>query len=363
MPDIYRVAVAVAVCFVLQACKGSPGVLAGVPGGGTGAGKAIEIPCAQHTDPRLGLMSDEGIGLASLQGLASGRYALPKTAAPTQLVVMFHGHGNDSCSWRRHLQSVAAKGAVAIAMDYTGQLQTPVENYGWCIRDGAADSIVAARYFMQRYPSIKQVFNFAVSMGGNVGGYAAADADAVRADGTPLFDHWVAVEGVHNLTQEYSIVRAIADVNPDAALALEEIERENGGALENNPDAYAETTNSTRAADMTSLKGVILVHAQDDGLVPTEQSREMFTALNLAGVPTHLYSVGLNDTGESDTTATAIVLGPVFGALGQDYASPLAGHGWEGSDQHIVMRTGLEQLYALMDGAVVTPGETPVPGN
>ena len=71
-------------------------------------------------------------------------------------------------------------------MDYSDQVQVPSENYGWSIRSGAADSIAAARYFMQQYPSIKQVINFAVSMGGNVGGYAVADASAVRADGTPL---------------------------------------------------------------------------------------------------------------------------------------------------------------------------------
>lgn len=330
------------------------------PGGSTA--KAIEIPCEQHSDPRLALMSNDGIQLASLRGLASGRYALPPGAAPSTMVVMFHGHGNDSCSWRRHLQAAAGKGAVVIAMDYTGQVQLPSENYGWCVRAGAADSIAAAQFFMKQYPSITRVIAFAVSMGGNVAGYAVADRTAKRADGTPLFDSWVAIEGVHDLTQEYGIIRGIADVNADAALAKEEIERENGGSIEQQPEAYSEMTNTMRADEMATLKGVVLVHAQDDGLVPTAQSREMFSALNGMGVPTHLYSVGLNDTGERDTNATAIVLGPVFGGLGQDYASPLAGHAWEGSSEHIVMRTGLEQLYALMEGGEVSSGETPVPG-
>ena len=148
------------------------------------------------------------------------------------------------------------------------------------------------------------MINFAVSMGGNVGGYAVADASAVRADGTPLFDQWVAIEGVHDLTQEYTIVRGIEAANADAALARAEIERENGGPIEAVPMAYTEVTNTARAADMAYLKGVVLVHAQDDGLVPTEQSREMFAALNAVGVATHLYSVVINDTGERDTTAS-----------------------------------------------------------
>src|SRR6266480_199955 len=140
-------------------------------------------------------MTDDGIGFTSSLGLASGRYALPATPAPTQLVVMFHGHGNDSCSWRRHLQDVAARGAVGVAMDYTGQRQTPVENYGWFVREGAADSIAAAKYFLATYPSITQVFAFGISMGGNVSGVAVASPDAVRADGSPLFDDWIDGEG------------------------------------------------------------------------------------------------------------------------------------------------------------------------
>ena len=94
------------------------------------AASAAEILCSQHSDPRLASMTDDGIGLTSSLGLASGRYAMPAAAAPTQLVVLFHGHGNDSCAWRRHLQQVAAHGAIGVAMDYSGQRQTPVENYG-----------------------------------------------------------------------------------------------------------------------------------------------------------------------------------------------------------------------------------------
>lgn len=323
---------------------------------------ATEIPCEQHSDPRLLTMSNAGIRQTSILGLAAGRYALPATAAPTQLVIMFHGHGNDSCAWRKHLQSVTAKGAVAVAMDYTGQVQTPIENYGWVVRAGAADSIAAARYFMARYPSITQVFAFGVSMGGNVSGVAVASPDAKRADDTPLFDHWVVMEGVHDLIEEYTILRGVAPAIADAAIAVQEIEAENGGSLEQVPERYAEITNTTRAADMAYLKSVVLVHAIDDGLVPTVQSREMLLALSAMGVPSHLYTVGGTGGAESGGTASSLLLGPVFTGAGQSYDSPLAGHGWEGSDTQLVMKTGLEQLYALMAGGSVTSGETPVPG-
>jgi hypothetical protein len=61
---------------------------------------------------------------------------------------------------------------------------------------------------------------------------------------------------------------------------------------------------------------------------------------------------------ESGTTASAIVMSNFDPA----YESPFAGHGWEGSDTHLVIKTGFEALWALMAGSPVTPGETVVPG-
>lgn len=297
-----------------------------------------EVPCSERSDPRLAAMGDAGIGLASGLGLPPGRYALPDTAAPTQLVVMFHGHQNDSCSWRNHLREVAARGAIAVAMDYTGQLDQEVEgfgfveNWGWFVRSGAADSITAARYFMEQYPSITQVFNFGASMGGNVSGYAAYSPDAVRADCSPLWDYWIATEGVHNLTEEYTGARALAPGNGTAAQAQLEIEQENGGTLEEVPERYAEITNVAHAAEMGYLKGAVFVHGTTDQTVPFDQSRQMTDNLRAAGVPVHLYPIVPSD------------------------------HAWEGDETQQVMGVGLEQLYALMAGGTVEDGETPVAG-
>lgn len=339
-------------------------VLQGACADGTAVGKIEDNSCAASSDPRIREMTDEGIGQTRALGLAQGRYALPETDAPTQLVVMFHGHGNNSCSWRRHLQEAAARGAVAVAMDYTGQRREgDVEHYGWFVEAGAADSIAAARHFLDAYPGITQVFAFGVSMGGHASGMAVASADAVRADGSPLFDYWVDVEGVNNFIEEYFVIRTVAPVNGDAALAQREMEEEAGGSFEEVPERYAELTNLYRAPDMAGLEGAVIVHGIDDGLVTTSQSPEMAAALNAVGVPTHLYTVFLRGDAESGSTGTAIVAGPALGALGQPYESPFAGHGWEGSDTHLVIQAGFERLFALMDGATVTPGATPIPGN
>ena len=351
----------------LQACSG---------GGSSATDKGVDTLCSASGDQRLAAMSDEGIAPTRPLGLAAGRYALPPAAAPTQLVVMFHGNHNDSCSWRNHLRQAAGRGAVAVAMDYTGQRteqvgDRTVENYGWFVREGAADSIAAAQYFLAKYPSITQVFAFGVSMGGNASGMAVASADAVRLDGTtPLFDYWVDVEGVNNLVEEYLIVRAIAPLVGAAAIAQAEIEEEAGGTIEEVPESYADLTNIFRVPDM-QLKGAVIVHGVDDGLVSTSQSPEMADALNGAGIPAHLYTVFLRGDGESGGTVTGdFAFGPdapagdvYSGATGEAYESPFAGHGWEGSDTQLVVKTGFDALWALMEGAAVEPGATPVPGN
>jgi hypothetical protein len=319
--------------------------------------RAVEVPCAQHSDPRLGAISDDGIGTTSALGLADGRYALPETQQPTQLVVMFHGHGNDSCSWRNHLRRAAERGAVAFALDYVRQ--TPSENYGWFMREASADSIAAARHFLAAYPSIQQVFAFGISMGGNASGVAVASPDAVRLDGTtPLFDYWVVVEGANNLIEEYGVIRAVAPAVADAALAQREIEQENGGSLEQVPQRYAEITNVLRAPDMSALRGAVVVNGVDDGLVTTDQSPQLAAALNAVGVPTHLYTVLFRGDGEPGSTATGIVADPIFEALGLPYPAAFAGHGWEGSDTQVVIAQGFARLWELMDGAAVQPGET-----
>jgi hypothetical protein len=116
------------------------------------------------------------------------------------------------------------------------------------------------------------------------------------------------------------------------------------------------------AQDMNYLNGAVIVNAVDDGLVPTDQSQQMTAALLAAGVPAHHFVVLGRGGAEAGTTGTAIVAGPVLGAAGQPYESPFAGHGWEGSDTHLVIKTGFEQLFALMAGAVVESGESIVPG-
>lgn len=277
---------------------------------------------------------------------ATGLYTVP-SGRPRGLVVFGHGAANTSDSWRRHLVTAAQReGVIAVAMDYRGMEVTgrheergTVTARGWPAKAGAEDLVAAAQHFDRECRGLAGIVLYGVSMGGNMTGLAMA-AKAKRADGRPLFDYWFAIEGVHNLTETYQEARAVAPAVAFARTTVEDIEKETGGPLETHAAAFAERTNLNRVQDIadSGVRGVLFVHAYEDGTVPYNQSQEMTRALRQAGVPTDLYSVGGRGSDEPDTT-----IGGYAGAQ-----SGNAGHGWEGSETHVVIQTGLDRLNALL---------------
>jgi acetyl esterase/lipase len=327
----------------------------------SGASTATGGPCtgAPH-QPRTLIVDVDGEP-------ARGIVALPRRA-PTGIVVFAHGYGHTSQSWREHAARTAAEhDVIALAMDYRGTEIVPAEergglpsSRGWQVTEGAEDSIAAAQLFERRCPSVEHIVIHGVSMGGNTSGLAAA-AGAQRSDGTPLFDHWIAVEPAVNVVEIYQGARALsATGNSFAANAVEDIERQAGGSFEEVPDAYLERTVVTRAADIAAagLRGLVLVHGLDDGLVPTNQSREMQAAMRAVGVPTELYTVV---TRGPDSESGSTLTGAVLGGTGV-YDPPLAGHASETSTTHTVGVTGLEALDRVLRGAEVGCGEYVVDG-
>jgi acetyl esterase/lipase len=269
---------------------------------------------------------------------AWGLYALPN-AAPRGLVVFFHGYGHTADSWAEHLERTAAQeGVIAVAMNYRGQLGTR----GWQVSEGAADSIAAAQLF-ERTCRLSTIVAYGVSMGGNASGLAVASR-ATRADGAPLFDQWFDIEGAVNVIEIYTAARGLAaGGNAFAAGAVEDMEREMGGPLEQRPEAYTTRTVVRRADDIkaSGVMGVTMVHGVDDGLVPYSQSREMQTRLRALGVPTDMITVGSRGSGsEAGTTLT--------GSLVPGFDSPMAGHADETSTTHLVGKTGFERLTAYL---------------
>ena len=285
---------------------------------------------------------------------ATGRYALP-AASPTGFVLFAHGYGHTSKSWDVHMRNAARDlGVIAVAMDYRGtQIINPEaeipSSRGWRVAEGAVDSIAAAQYFDAACPGMGTFVDFGVSMGGNTSGLIAAAGAKRPTTGAPLFDYWVDVEGATNVVETYHEASLAAPASTTAANAKVDIEQEMGGTFAERREVYLERAVVNRADDIAAsgLKGVVIVHGLDDGVVPYNQSREMGAALYDAGVPYDFVTISRRDAqSEQDTTITGTVIGPVK----KDYVSPLAGHASEKSTTNIVMKQSLYRLKLLFEG-------------
>lgn len=292
----------------------------------------------------------------------TGKFALPAEEAET-LVVFAHGYGHWSDSWVRHMERTAAEGAIAFAVDYRGQHRDEDGfTRGWNVREGAQDMIDVARTFLAVCDSLERVVIYGVSMGGNSSGLAVA-AGATRADGAPLFDYWVAGEPVANVVETYLEARSLAPaLGGFVQRALEDIEAQHGGPIEENAASYVDGAVVTHAASLAAhLKGAAVVHAFDDGTVPYDQGRELADALRAAGLPTDMYNVVRRESngtpdGSDNSTITENFLGPLFEGAGETYPEPLAGHGTESSQTQIVIQTGLDIVFAMIHGTYEPDG-------
>jgi hypothetical protein len=279
-----------------------------------------------------------------------GFYAVPRTRAKG-IVVFAHGYGHTAYSWVEHVKRVARRdGVIAIAMNYHGQRdiapakgESLPSSRGWRVSEGAQDSIAAAKLFDRRCRTGGVNTIYGVSMGGNTSGLVAA-AQSKDAHGKPLFDYWFAVEPAVNVSETWTEATLVAQSgNTYASNAAADIEQETGGTPAEVPDAYRERTVVARIPDIAAagLKGVVVVHGLDDGLVPYNQSRELVAGLRAAGVVVDDTTIGSRGDADAGTTLSGNVLGQL------DQTSPFAGHGSEVSTTQLVIATGFAALDAL----------------
>lgn len=303
------------------------------------AAKGPKIRCTDDVDEALPLaMPVEG-------GTATGQYTLPEED-PETLVVFGHGYGHISDSWVEHMKRAAAEhGVAAVAMDYRGSYKDEKgTNRGWFVKEGADDMIAATKLFQAECSSIKQTVIFGVSMGGNSTGLAVAKSgEYENAQGGPLFDYWFNIEGAVNVVETYAGASLLAPANAYAANAKADIEDEMNATFQEDPEGYADLAVVSHADEIgaSGIKGVVMVHAIEDGLVPYNQSRELVPMLLGEGIPTEMFTAGRHE-GEPGTTVTGYIPNKPTG-------SPFAGHASETSTRHIVMSTAFERLWALID--------------
>jgi len=348
----------------------------------TATAAASARPQHRHGQPRLACTGDpaqiHSLSLTIPKGQAttglhdhvgstdSGIYALP-SSRPKGIVVFAHGHDNTpEGAWETHLRQTAEQDhVIAVAMDYydpTPPNPLPAgvgtDEYGWRVSEGADFSVTAARAFDAAcHP--RTIAMYGVSMGGETAGLAVAER-AKRANGRPLFDYLFDIEGVANVLETYYEAQATSNY------AQGEIEEETGGTPQQDPTAYEQRDLVTRAGDIAAsgIRGVVVVQAADDGLVPYDQNREFVSQLVADGVPVDYFTVGMrgkidtanpnplnltdnpgcSDPNSCQTTLDGYVTGYVPG-----FTSPFAGHGWEGSNTQPVIMTGFARLTALFD--------------
>jgi pimeloyl-ACP methyl ester carboxylesterase len=294
-----------------------------------------------------------------------GYYALPR-GTPKGMVVFAHGYQRAADSWFGHLTGVAAlDGVITLAMDNHGQTDTPptgsgsATSRGWRVQEGADDMVAAARLFAAACAP-PTIVDYGVSMGGNTSGLAAAARPTRPGSGNrPLFDRWFDIEGATNVVETYTEAVAYGRTgNVYAQQAQADIEQEMGGTLAQAPSSYLNHAVVTRAGDIkaSGIRGVVIVHGVADGLVPSNQSREIATGLVQQGVPTDVFTVITRrpNDGGSGTTLDGAVIGAT--PLGAGYNSPFAGHASESSATETVVALGLARLDALLRGCDIPSG-------
>ncbi len=273
----------------------------------------------------------------------------PAGDAPVvDLVVFAHGQGHTvQNAWRRHMWEVAGHGAATIAVNFR-------DNFAFPTHQGAEDVIASTHWALERFPDVERTILFGVSMGGAVSGTALVKSADLPAG---LYDLWFDVEGVSMVWETWAEARAAEPAIADG------IERDMGGTPLEVPDRYIDGSPAMNADAMAAagLQGAVLVHAPFDGRVAYWQGREMALALDGAGIPYEFHTVVQGNGSEAGSDSTPLKLVPGVGSDLEDVSDQtvgLAGHASERDPNHPVMRTALDRLVAILDGAALAPSES-----
>jgi acetyl esterase/lipase len=307
---------------------------------GAGAARAADTPVG--TGDPTGPVQTLNITVGGVPTF--GIYAVP-SGAPKGIVAVGHGYQGTARGEAALVQRIAQHdGVIAFAMDYHGQTDLSATiSRGWRVKEGAADSIAAARLFASTCSVTGPITAFGISLGGNMTGLAVA-SKATRPAGGPLWDYWFDVAGVTDVPEIYALANVIAlapvgSIQTTGKNAKADIEQEFGNPLLNLTN-YLNGSPALRSFDMkaSGLKGVVISHGVLDGEVTSDQSVQMALALQLAGIPTDIStSVFKAPEGGAGLTLDGDVLGLIPG-----YQSPFAGH-----VQTVVLGAALTKLDDL----------------
>lgn len=277
---------------------------------------------------------EPGVLLTGLLGYVEG-------SAPTRLVVMAHGYEhNVQDSWTQHVLRTTRADTAVVTTNYRDNLMFP-------ILKGAQDTIQATLIALERFPTVNDVYLLGISMGGTISGTAITESIGMGGPGKSLYDHWIAVEPAAMPAETWAEASAIG--HPAAA----QIAHDAGGTPLEVPDAYVRRSPTLRTDEMAAggLQNAVVVHAFHDGLVPYDQGRGLATALLGAEIPVSMFNIGRDARGQTSGTTLTKDVHDVTGLPDvNEETLDLAGHGSEADPNHPVIRTGFEQLEAMLDG-------------
>lgn len=281
----------------------------------------------------------------TVQGQPSPGYASLPRSKPTALVVVAHGYAWTAPAWKSKLKLIASgDGAVAVAPEIRGLTLEPPEHgfprsRGIPLRNAVADLTAYGQHYVRSCPSIRTVVLVGYSLGATYSGDTLLHMPK-RAGGKPLFNYYVGMEALEDVFGEFQLAKALPN---DAFVqgAVQDATAELGGTVDQDPAAYhainpIEHIAAIRAA---GIRGVILVHGVDDGLVPYSQATDMTKALRQGGIKTDLYTARKRRPGDvPDTTLS--------GRFGKPSGN--TGHAPDWAVRHLVPATGLHALHDLL---------------
>ena len=290
-------------------------------------------PRAKHVSVKVHGHKSKGFG------------AFPKRK-PRALVVVAHGYSWTAATWQTKLRAIAKRDrAIAVAPDFRGLKFKPSEygfpkSRGIPLRNAIADLKAYGRHYVKKCKSVKTVVLVGYSIGGIYSGNTLMHHPKRPGGKRRLFDYYVGMEAIEDVFGEFKLANAFKD-DPFIKGAIDDASAELGGTIDEKPAAYHRVSpiEHIKAIRRSGIRGVILVHGIDDGLVPYNQAKDMTKALRKGHVKTDLYTAYKRRPGDTPDTTLS-------GRLGQPSGN--TGHAPDWATHHLVPATGLHALRDLL---------------
>lgn len=270
----------------------------------------LSVAC-QSTDPSIDRL-EMGEGVDATYWLVSR----PSTP-PVGLVVLAHGYDDTAEDYQHHLPYLASLGLLAVAPNYRGTRNLPLEpgdedpeSTGAPIRAGAEDMIAAARAFDDTCPTIRRRVAAGFSTGGLIAAIATSWAPQ-RMSGGPLFDHLVLLAPLSDTTGAWFTFAALAPLDPYYAQFQADLEEETGGTPLQVPEEYRARSPFDQAGAIarSGLRSAVVITPAADGIAPAPTIVPLAARLQAEGLPTDNVIIVTRDPGDPGSGTLITQLG------------------------------------------------------